>query len=334
MISETYPEDYLDVDFLIKTLFDYVYIDIDKCYAIQPLDYNKITISDIKLVLDKSRQKKLVNSIFNTKIEWLRTSAGTITFKRPMDIYSTGLYLKIIKKDEDQFNINASVNMNAYMTWLLSDLVITRKTKGILLNMMNVDIDFELLEDFYSNIPQISSDFLDVLNKKDKVINITVFEYFFKIETLSKIIMDLTWNQLKSIIFQVAHTLAVIQEKYNGFRHNFLFTYTLSIYIKKPKINTYRLGSKEIKMNDEGYEVKITAFSKSYIPKIAENNGIMDANKELNNIIDLIKFLEDAKINVKDEIKKNISILINNIEKNDKNILLSEIIMNKDFLNI
>ena len=68
MISETYPEDYLDIDFLTKTLFDYVYIDINKCYAIQPLDYNKITISDIKLVLDKPRQKTLINSIFNTKI--------------------------------------------------------------------------------------------------------------------------------------------------------------------------------------------------------------------------------------------------------------------------
>ena len=334
MISETYPEDYLDVDFLTKTLFDYVYIDIEKCYVIEPLDYNKITISDIKLVLDKARQKKLVNNIFNTKIEWLKTSSGTITFKRPMDIYSTGLYLKIINKDDDQLNLKSSVNMNTLMTWLLSDLVITRKTKGILLNIMNVDIDFELLEEFYSNIPQISSDFLDVLNKKDKVINITIFEYFFKRETLSKIIIDLTWIQLKAIIFQVAHTLAVIQEKYKGFRHNFLFTYSLGLYIKKPKINTYKLDSKEIKMSDEGYEVKLTAFSKSYIPKIAENNGIMDANKELNNIIDLVDFLEDAKTQVKDDIKENISILINNIKKNNKNILLSKIIMNKDFLNI
>ena len=146
--------------------------------------------------------------------------------------------------------------------------------------------------------------------------------------------MDLTWNQLKSIIFQVAHTLAVIQEKYNGFRHNFLLINTSSVYIKKPKINTYRLGSKEIKMSDEGYEVKLTAFSKSYIPKIAENNGIMDANKELNNIFDLLTFLESIKAYVKFEIKKKIEILINNIENNDKNILLSEIIMNKDFLNI
>ena len=332
MISETYPEDYLDINFLIKIFFDYIYL--NKCYKIEDIDYNKINISDIKLVLDKPRQKKLINNIFNRKIEWLRTNAGTITLKRPMDMYSTGLYLKIIKKDDDLYNLKSSVNMNAYVTWLLSELVITRKTKGILLNIMNVDIEFELLEDFYSNIPEISSDFVDAPNKKDKVINITIFEHFFKTETLNKIIMNLKWNELKAIIFQVAHTLAVIQDKYNGFRHNLLFTYTLGLYIKKPKINTYILDSKEIKMSDEGYQVKIRAFSKSYIPKIAENNDIMDVNKELNNIIDLVNFLEDAKKQVSDNIKKNIEILINNIQKYDKNILLSKIIMNKDFLNI
>ena len=305
MISETYPEEYLDIDFLAKVLFDYVYTSDSKhCNNLTQLDYNKIVISDIKLSLDKTRQKKLVNNIFNTKLEWLWRKRSNFLFKRPMNIYSTNVYLKIINKDDDQFDLNANINMNSLITYLFSNLVINGKTKGILLNLMNVDIEFELLEDFYSNNSEIANDFSEIQNKKDKVINITIFEHFFKMEILSKIILDLTWDQLKSIIFQVAHTLGVIQETFNGYKHNNLFATELFVYIKKPKINTYKLGSKEIQINDEGFEIKLGSFSKSYIPKIAENSGITDANKELNNISDLLNFLDDIHKRLEDNIKK------------------------------
>ena len=336
MISETYPEEYLDINFLSNILFDYIYTpdtESKKCYEIEPLDYKNISISDIKLSLDKARQKKLVNNIFNTKIEWLWRKRNNFLFKRPMNIYTTNIYLKIINKSDDQFNLNSNLNMNSLITLLLSDLVIMKKTRGILLNLMNVDIEFEFLEDFYSIIPEIAPDFLEIENKKDKVINITVFEHFFKMELLSKIILDLTWDQLKSIIFQVAHTLAVIQTEFNGYRHNNLFTTEIFVYIKKPKINIYRIGSKEIQMNDEGFETKLGSFSKSYIPKIAENNDITESNKELDNIKDLLNFLEDIQNKVKDNIKENIKLIINNIKKNDKNILLSNIIMTNNLFN-
>ena len=336
MISETYPEEYLDIDFLSKVLFDFIYTSESKeCYNLEPIDYNKISITDLKLSLDKARQKKLVNNIFNTKLEWLFRKRSNYLFKRPMNIYSTNVYLKIINKDDDRYDLNSNLNMNSLITYLFSDLVISKKTKCILLNIMNVDIEFDLLEEFYSNYSEISSDFLEIQNKKDKVINITIFEHFFKMELLSTILLDLTWDQLKSIIFQVAHTLAVIQETYNGFRHNNLFATELFLYVKKPKINTYKVGSKEIQMNDEGYEVKLGSFSKSYIPKIAENSGITDANKELNNTSDLLNFLDDIHKKLEDNIKKKkIEKIINNIKKNDKNILLSNIIMTNSFLNI
>ena len=336
MISETYPEEYLDIDFLAKILFDFIYTSESKqCNEIASLDYTKISITDLKLLLDKSRQKKLVNNIFNTKLEWLFRKRSNFLFKRPMNIYSTNVYLKIINKDDDRYDLNSNLNMNSLITYLFSDLVISGKTRCILLNLMNVDIEFELLEEFYSNNSEIANDFSEIQNKKDKVINITIFEHFFKMELLSTILLDITWDQLKSIIFQVAHTLAVIQETFNGFRHNNLFATELFIYIKKPKINTYKLGSKEIQMNDEGYEIKLGSFSKSYIPKIADNNGITDANKELNNISDLLNFLDDIHKKLEDNIKKNkIEKIINNIKKNDKNILLSNIIMTNSFLNI
>jgi sulfur relay (sulfurtransferase) DsrC/TusE family protein len=104
------------------------------------------------------------------------------------------------------------------------------------------------------------------------------------------------------------------------------------------KINTYKLDSKEIQMNDEGYEVKITSFSESYIPIIADNNDISELKKETNNTYDILLFLEDLISKLEDksksDIKENIQSIISNIKKNDKNILLSNIIMTDSFLNI
>jgi hypothetical protein len=337
MISETYPEEYLDIDFLSNVLFNNLYNhenDSKKCYEMQPIDTKNISILDIKLLLEKQRQKKLVNNIFNTKINWLWRKNNKYMFKRSMDVYSTNIQLQIIQKNDEQVNLKSINNIHSLITWLLSDLVIMRKTKGILLNLMTVDIDFDLLEEFIDNFQEIAPDFLQIQNKKDKVINVVISEHFFKTELLNNIILDLTWNQLKSIIFQVAHTLAIIQSTYNGFRHNNLLLDSIFLYIKKPKFNTYVLNDQQIQMNDEGFEVKITSFEKSFIPNIAENDDISNINKELNNTYDILYFLEEIANKVKDDFKENIKFIIKNIKKNDKNILLSNIIMTDNFLNI
>jgi hypothetical protein len=337
MISETYPEEYLDIDFLSNILFENLYNtenESSKCYQMEPINPKNISISDIKLLLDKQRQKKLVNNIFNTKISWLWRKKDNYVFKRSMDVYSTNIQLKIIQKNDEQINLTSIINMHSLITWLLSDLIIMRKTKGILLNLMTVDIDLDLLEDFIDNYSEISSDFLQIQNKKDKVVNVVISEHFFKTELLSNIILNLEWDQIKSIIFQVAHTLAVIQSTYLGFRHNNLLLDTVFIYVKKPKFNTYVLNDKQIQINDEGFEVKLSSFEKSNIPNIAENNDISDITKEPNNIYDILSFLEDMANQVKDEFKENIKLIIKNIKKNDKNILLSNIIMTDNFLNI
>ena len=135
MISETYPEEYLDIDFLSNILFENVYNsenNSNKCYQMEPIDPKNISISDVKLLLDKQRQKKIVNNIFNTKIKWMWRKKDTYIFKRNMDVYSTNIQLKIIQKNDEQVNLKSIINMHSLITWLLSDLVIMKKTKGIL----------------------------------------------------------------------------------------------------------------------------------------------------------------------------------------------------------
>ena len=109
--------------------------------------------------------------------------------------------------------------MNSLMTLLLSELVINKQTKGILINLLNLDIDLDLLEEFIIRHPELI-ELNDIQDKKNKKIKLTISEHFYKMDNLDIIIKTLTPEQLTSIIFQISHTIALIQQKYPGFRHN------------------------------------------------------------------------------------------------------------------
>jgi hypothetical protein len=338
MISETYPEEFLDIDFLSNLLFDYIYTnekDQNKCYSLTPIKKEDLLIENIKLIGDRVKQKQLINNVFNAKLVWLWRKNNLYTFKRQMDVYSTNVQIKLVNNLDSQQNINSSENINSLVTWLLSDLVILKKTKCILLNLMNFDVTLDLLSDFIDNYPEVNADFIDINDKKNKIVNVTVMEHFFKTELLSEIINSLSWNEIKSIIFQIAHVLALIQETYPGFRKNNLTLDTVFLYHKKPKQNDYIIGDKKIILSDQGYEVKLGFFSESYIPGYAENEDLIEDKQKLDNTYDILMFLDDLSDKVKDnEIKKHINVIIKNIQKNDKNIILSNIIMNHNFLDI
>jgi hypothetical protein len=336
MISPTYPEEYLDIDFLSEVMFDYLYGDksTQKCYELDQIDFTDFNINNIKLVLDRLKQKQLVNNIFNAKLTWQWRKNNLYTFKRQMSVYSTNVQIKLVSDYENVNSLKSSENINSLATFFLSDLVVTKKTKGILLNLMNFDIALDLLNDFLDNYQELYVDFKDIPDKKNKLVNITVYEHFFKTDILSEIANNLTWQQLESIIFQVAHTLALIQNEFPGFRKNNLTCDTILLYNKKPKKNLYKLGSKEYTVSDKGYEVKLGFFSDTYIPKYIENDNLSESKKTLDNTWDLLMFLNDLKqIIISKEIKENIKKIIENIEKNGKNIILSNIIMNLSIQN-
>jgi len=332
MISPTYPEEYLDIDFLSEVLFDYLYGEKStslKCYEVDQIDLKNINISDIKLVLDKIKQKQLVNNIFNAKLTWQWRKKNLYTFKRQMNVYSTNVQIKLVSDYENTNSLKSSENVNSLVTLLLSDLVVTKKSKGILLNLMNFDVRLDLLNDFLDNYKEVYADFRDIPDKKNKLINVTVYEHFFKTNILSEIANELKWEQLESIIFQVAHTLALIQNVFPGFRKNNLTCDTILLYNKKPKKNLYKLNSEQYTLSDEGYEVKLGFFSETYIPKYVENDDLAESKKTLDNTWDLLMFLNDLKeIITSPETKENIKKIIENIQKNSKNIILSNIIMN------
>jgi hypothetical protein len=71
---------------------------------------------------------------------------------------------------------------------------------------------------------------------------------------------------IKPLLFQVIHTLAVLQKEFKGFRHNMLDYNSIYIYEKENKIEKYVFNDKKFYVPNDGIDIKITNFYNSIIP--------------------------------------------------------------------
>jgi hypothetical protein len=215
--------------------------------------------------------------------------------------------------------------MNKIMTYLFSGLVINKKTKHILMNILNVDVEVENINRYINKYTDDESIMNDLL-KKGKKISVEVREHFFKLDILHNIFYDnsieLTDNDIKIIIFQILHTLAVIQDRYPTFRHNNLDLKNIFYYLKEKNNNTYEYELDNITYNipNIGLDIKITNFDDAIIIGKIDNESIIDSLKIEDNTYDLKIFLDSLlKINkLSNEIKIFIKDIMNNLDSPKK----------------
>ena len=69
-------------------------------------------------------------------------------------------------------------------------------------------------------------------------------------------------GHLKKLLFQVIHTLAILQKEYDGFRHNILNLENIYVYMKKESSNMskYAYNSAYYYISNNMFEIKITNF--------------------------------------------------------------------------
>jgi ERCC4-related helicase len=115
-------------------------------------------------------------------------------------------------------------------------------------------------EDIYKNYMEMISN-----NQISNILSVRVKESFFKSEQLSEFIKSSEFN-IKKLLFQIIHTLAVLQKEYPGFRHNMLNLSNIFVYLKKHENEMYELNSKKYYIPDNNFEIKITNFFLANIP--------------------------------------------------------------------
>jgi hypothetical protein len=303
----------------IKIIFDYLYNETNKnCFTIEQIILGQISLDDIKLPLpNDDEEQEYYNKnkldILNAKLSLIDFDENTyqVLFKR-YSIESVNIKVNFYDIDNKIDSFNSPVNNDSLFSYLLSSLVINHKTKHILLPIINLDIKFSDIEENIINNTYKTKIKSGITNNKiSNICCLQLREHFFKTINLQEYIKENTCSY-KMVLFQVIHTLAVIEREFNNFRHNNLILKNILVYIKNKsdQYTEYEFNEKKYFIMNVDIDIKITNFEKAVIPKFY---GKENENKNS----DIYTFVSELKLNDKKNVCNKETIeFINSIKKN------------------
>ena len=203
-------------------------------------------------------------------------------------------------KNSDLDNLSNYNNNDAVISYILSFLVLTKKTNHILLPILNIDVKIQQFQDIIKDFKEFEH-FKKKLNDNaiSDIFSIKVRESFFKMYTLCDYLKS---NQcdIKILLFQLIHTLALLQNEYPNFRHNKLDCNNIFVYTKKvTKVyDKYLFNNKEYYLPKNKLNIKIGNFNHSKIPGYYDNSSKIPFNNKNNNYFDLHYFLNTLLDNI------------------------------------
>jgi hypothetical protein len=287
-----------NLDDKINLLYDFIYNQNTKnCFSIDKIILGKIGLDDIKISLPELDDETYELIKYNT----LNGSFKILSF----DEESKQLYLKKYSKQfpitvkinfynkNDKINdlFNSPINNDSLFSYILSELVLNKKTKHLILPIINIDVKISDIEKIISD-DSYNNKIKNLIKNNDiqEVCCLQLREHFFKSISLNDY-LEKNKCVYKGLLFQVIHTLAVLQKEFTGFKHNNLLLKNIFVYLKKNEniYNEYD-GFKNDKfyLPNFGFDIKITNFEKSIIPKYYENE-----KNDKNEYYDLYTFMND-----------------------------------------
>jgi len=267
------------------------------------MNENDISLDVIKYKENDELKRELLKGQFK-KVHF-DENTNTLIIKRYSDSYSLLYYIKPYDDTADVDALNSINNNDALFSYLLSPLVLSKKSKHIALPIVNMDISYDDIEGLLKSF-QLDEYFKDMIDNKkiSNIFSIRVRECFFKSMTLKEFI-ESEYFDIKTLIYQILITLDIITAQFKGFTHGYLNENSIFIYIKK---------------SDIPFDIKITNYINSNIPSMYGSiNGSINGHGEnkksdLKYFIDclskyttidndLSKLLKDYKYNVHDLLK-------------------------------
>ena len=315
-----------NIDERARIIYDYIYNHNQKNYdkySISLQNINKDTIKEV------SNTKFWINNILNNNITFIKKINNVYIFKRSSNNLSMNIYLYPL--DENNLdNLHSQYNMNAVISYILSELSINNKTRHLLLNLLNIDIDSNDIKDFLIKFPEIDIEKL----LKYKKLGISVTEHFFKIKTLDEVLKENTFTDEKYqvLFFQILHTLAIIQKQYPEFIHNQLYTNKIYCYFKNKK-NNYSFENVVFNVPDIGFDIKLYHYDKSNIYSKWDNEDLTDKEKKINKSYDWLTFINSLEIkNLPPKTKKFVNEMLN-LNINNESVIPINLILSHNYFN-
>jgi hypothetical protein len=328
-----------DLDEKINLLYDYIYnTNTINCFILEDIILGKISINDIKISLIDSSMideyenyEKNINDILNAKFKLINDTNLELNFKRYSDMYSSLLKIKFYTNEKQIDSFISEINNDSLFSYILSNLVLQKKTKHILLPIINIDIYYDKIKNIINNdiLQQKIQDLINT-NKIHNICCLQVREYYFQMKTLDVYLKDNSNTiNYKHLLFQIIHTLVILQNEYEGFRHNNLKLNNIYLYLKKSStdyIEYTGFYNDKFYINNLEFEIKIANFDKAIIPKFYE---ILN-NDKINHYFDIYTFLNDLwnfinnnNINIDNELKSFFELYLpNNLINNYNNSIL------------
>ena len=301
---------YLDIDQKVNLIYNYLYDgSIKNCFKIEPININSISIDDIKIEKNNNIFKEVYNDFKNGNFQLVKFNEdkNTTIFKRFSEGFPVTFHITPYLKESNITNPLSKNNKDCLFSYVLSKLVLDEKTKNILLPIINFDIKFSDLDFILKSYPIIKT-YKDQIDE-DKVtdtFSVRVKAQIFNFNTLDKYLENSKFNvNYKSIIFQVLHTLAIIQMEYPDFIHGSLDTKHLVAEILDEKENRkYNLSNNFYEIKNQKTIVKFSFFENSESEKILKNSSsnkdkYYDVNTFFNSLNHEIK-----NKNINTEVKK------------------------------
>jgi len=298
-----------DLENKINLIYDYIYnLNNQNCFSYDEIILGKISLNDIKISLPDSDPEIIKNyesnknDVLDGKFKLLDYDNENKTYllKKYSNQFSTNLKINFYRNNKKINSLDDKINNDCLFSYLLSQLVLSKKTIHIQLPIINIDIKFNQIEHLINNDLSYSNVKKDIANG---IILDTcclhVREHFFKSMSLEEYLKNNKCD-LKLLFFQIIHTLAVIQNKFEGFRHNNLKLNNIFIYLKN-NLNSYNeydgFNKDKFYITNSIFDIKITNFEKAVIPKFYGLDNYKDplikfADKP-NPYYDLFTFLND-----------------------------------------
>ena len=302
----TITNNYLDIQNLIRIAYDFFYNkNTTLCYSMKPVNLSDVeTYQSIKRILDVSQAPVFVNSMLNDRLTFVKKMlvqfGNKYIMKKINDPYSVDLTFYIYNSN-DENNLSSSQNISKVFLKLFSDFVTYKQSRHILIQILNVDVEYMYLDDFFATVPELQP-MLNIDNIGNKVVSISITEHFFKMLSLVDCLDKYTDNEYAALIFQVLHTLAIIQHKYPSFRHNNLNVKYMDGYIFSDTSTNpikYVYGSKHYNVTNIGFSYKMSNFESATIVDVLPNENIDDKLRTHNKLYDIQTFLASLREHIK-----------------------------------
>ena len=281
----------------ITLLYEYNYSNtFTGKFKIDKVELNNISIDDIKFKYNDSQQyHEMLTELFlgNFKLLEYNKNTKTTVLKRYSDNLSLSLYITPYHNDKNVNSLNEPNNTDSLFSYLLSQLVLNKKTKHILLPIINIDAEFQQISDILKSYKSYTDYTTAIENETiSNIFSVRVKEHFFKSMCLDQY-LNSNECSLKPLLFQIIHTLAVLQDEYKGFRHNKLNFNNIYVYLKKDVggVDTYTFNEKNYYVPRNSFEIKLSNFNHASIPGYYSSNNKVPFSDKVNQYFDLHYFL-------------------------------------------